>query len=115
MGFDFAELRAQAKRVLHDTLGIIASYTDDVVTVPVDLRVRHHSAMTLTGDPGNGGYAEMLASIDSVILDREELNEKGITVKRGGKLTLADGSVLILDSQARIEGPIELIWRVALK
>jgi hypothetical protein len=117
MPFDFAALKAQARRAVHDTLAVDAVYEDAHLPEPVGLRVRWHNKISRFGDIENIGYSEIIEGINRVIFDREELNEKGIMLRRGGRVTLTapqyEGAVLVLDSQEPHSGPINLTWLVS--
>jgi len=116
MPFDFAALKARTRRVVHDTLAVAALYDHVGLVVPVELRVRWHNKIARFGDIENVGYAEIIEGINRVIFDRDELNEKGVVLERGGRVTLTPpqyhGAVLVLDTMEPDTGPIDQTWLV---
>lgn len=116
MGFDFAEWKGRVRRVVHDTLAFDAMYLDPSLAAPVNLRVRWHYKQAPIGDIENEGYPMYLDLVEKVIFDKAELVTKGITVQRGGRITLtAKGftGTLIVDTQVEDDdGPVEESWRV---
>ncbi len=117
MAYDRASTLALHRRVVHDVMAVVWNYADDVVTTPVELSVRWSNKVAAIGNLAFQGYAESIEGIDTIIFDRAELAEKGITLKRGGTLTGVtggpfEGAVLCLDSQLPDNGPINRTWRV---
>lgn len=116
MAFDFAALKAAARRTVHDTLSVPASYMAPGSTVAVELRVRWYNKLAINGDLVEAGYAEMIEGINRVFFDRAELAEKGVSLQFGGRLTMTGegmgGTVLSLASQEPDIGPVVTVWRV---
>jgi hypothetical protein len=112
MPFDLADLKRQARKVVHDTMSVPAVYENPALPGSVDLRVRWHNKIAINGDLVEAGYAEMIEGINRVIFEKAELDEKGVNLARGHKLTVWDGTVLMLDSQEPAVGPVTVIWRV---
>lgn len=108
----FAEARALARRVVHDTMSVAASYFAPGASEPVEVNVRQPHKMGLTGDLSNDGYPEVMVGIDSVIFDREELSQKSIVPARLARVVMADGTVLSLESRHPSDGPIKEVWSV---
>ena len=112
----FAQMKREARRAVHDTFAVDATYLDSTLADPVILRVRFHTRRAILGDDLNQGYAEIAENIDRVILDREELATKGLTPRRRGVVTLTDpefaGIALTLDVRAPFDGPITEVWTV---
>ncbi len=109
----FAEIKAAARRAVHDAFAIAATYQDAVVTTPVDLLVRYHTRMVRPfGDDGSG-YAEVIENIDRVVFDTEALAALGITPIRTGVVTFPDYGITVkLDVRDPTSGPIAQAWTV---
>lgn len=116
MPFDFAAVKARARRIVHDTFGITAEYTYNDADVPVPLRVRWHNKMAAVGDLNGDGYAMTLESIDRVIFNTDELAEKNLMIQRGGRIKITapqfGGQILTIDTREKASGPAEEIWQV---
>lgn len=113
--FDFAQLKHDARRALHDTLKVTCEYAAPGVAPGTTLGVRWHNKISRHGDLENQGYAEIVEGIDRMIFDLAELSEKGITLVRDGIVTmpaLMGGFSFALDVQEADTGPIERIWLV---
>lgn len=115
MPFDFAQARLTARRAVHDTMRVAAVYTAPGQSVGTDVYVRWHHKMGLSGDVDNAGYAQMMVGIETVIFDRAELAEKGVTPERTGLVTLTDGTVLSLDALHPQDGPVKQVWSVSMR
>lgn len=113
MPFDFASAKASLRRVVHDTLGVDATYEDDVVSTPEEVRVRWHPKGDRFGDLIEGGYAEIVESADKIILFTCDTPD--IVFKKGGVITLPEvyGSIAVrLDVLEQSDGPSEQVWQV---
>lgn len=113
--FDFAQLKHDARRAIHDTMRVTCDYTATGIPSGTQLGVRWHNKINRMGDLENQGYAEIVEGIDRMIFDLEELSAKGITLVRNGVVTLPEimGSIsFALDVQEPDTGPIERIWLV---
>ncbi len=117
MAFNRAATVARARRVVHKTHGLAATYEDDQVVVPVALTVGLFNRMNLQGDLIEAGYNNVIEGINRVRFNREELDEKNVVPKRAGKVVLTDplmaGIVLILDHKEPDTGPINIMWGAA--
>lgn len=111
--FNWNELKASTRRIVHDTFAGEAMYSDVSLSEPVTLDVRWHNRIARNGELESGGYAEIVEGIERVIFDIEELNRKGVSPMAHGRIELADGTVLRLQVCEPIVGPIEVIWEVA--
>lgn len=111
----FAAALAKARRVIHDTFYVNAAYVDPYMPMAEPLRVRWHSNMAITGDLSNEGYGNIVETINAITFDREELVARGVTVHRGGQLTMLDpgwdNAVLIIGAKMETDGPIEEVWQ----
>lgn len=116
MAYDHAATRRLRAKVVHDTLAIAATYFDDSLAAPVELRVRWHNKQTLRGDLDSQGYSQFIDSIDRVVFSPSELIEKGIEVVRGALVTITalgfDNAKLHIDTRDETAGPGEEIWLV---
>jgi len=115
MTYDRAAALTLARRTVHDTMGLNVNYVHTGMVLPVALRVRWHNKQMLNGDLVEGGWSEQIDGINKIIFDSTELDEKGVSLKRGGTVTFTDplwaGTVLTLDSQEPDTGPIKRVWR----
>jgi len=112
---DWFALRAQARRDIFRTFTVKAIYSDTTTGEPVDLAVNWHSRFGLpVGDLAGSDYSGVLETIDRLVFDRAELIEKGLTLRRGGRVTLTDyGYSFTLDVREPNSGPVREIWTVA--
>lgn len=119
MAFDFSEALGKMRRVVHDTLSLPATYQDSTLDSPVPLRVRWHTKLNMTGDLENDGYAQFIEGIESIIFDREELLRLGVTIRERGKVTITasnfSGQIIMIGPKDPLYGPIEEVYKVALK
>lgn len=118
--FDRASALAQARSTIHEVMGVSWDYTDMDVLTPVSLAVRWSRKPVMIGDLSFQGWPQQLDNENVVIFDSVELNEKGITLQRGGLLTgqigsLFEGVSLVLDSQMPVDGNQRVAWKVAQK
>lgn len=113
--FDFQGAKKAARRIVHDTLSGLSTYTAPQSSVSTALYVRWHHKIDRFGDPESAGYAEVIEGVERIIFDREELAAKGIVVGRNGIVTMDEDGVSVklrLETQEPVEGPIEEIWNV---
>lgn len=116
--FDWAELKATARQAVHATFGVQAFYTDAVVTVPIEMRARLHDR---TGKPYGGlvdgdGYADIVESIDQIVLIPVDVNGACVTLRRNGVFTfptMFPGATFKLDLKIPSQGPLEERWQVS--
>jgi hypothetical protein len=112
---DWFTLRTQARRDIHAAFSVRAEYTDPTVVEPVPLAVNWHSRFGLpVGDLAGGDYAGVLETIDRLVFDRQQIIDNGVTLRRGGRVSLIDyGYIFTLDVREPNSGPIREIWTVA--
>ena len=115
MAYERAASIAVSRRAVHSTMGVAATYEDPSSPGVVGLRVRWHNRLALQGDLVEAGYANVVDGVNRVVFDKAELDEKGVVLSRGAELTMPDGTVLILDHQEPVVGPVTVIWGVAHK
>lgn len=112
MAFDFASLKANARRVVQDTLGVAASYQDDSMVAPADIRVRYKNKLKRMGELNDEGFAEVLEGIDQIVLIPSDYPD--IEFKRGGVVTIPQyGLSFALDFMEPHTGPLTRVWHVA--
>ena len=112
---DWFALRMQARRDIFAAFAVAATYSDSTVVEPVELSVNWHSRFGLpVGDLAGGDYAGVLETIDRLIFNRAELDEYGLTLRRGGQVVLVDyGYTFTLDVREPNSGPVREVWTVA--
>lgn len=117
--FSMAELKAQVRQTVHDTLAVPAVYLDDDLVMPAALTVRWHTKIDRFGDLDGGGYPEFIEGIDRVIFNIPELVAAGVVLQEGGVLTIAIQDIgdveLVLKVMEPKTGPVQEIWQVAKK
>ena len=102
----FADLKAQARQAVHDTLAVPAFYEG------VPITVRHHTRSLVHGDIG-GEYASIQEGINRLVFDRNALADAGVTLVRGGVVTIpVYGLALELDQPEAEDGPVTAHWQV---
>lgn len=118
MALDRVAQVANARRLVHKTMGVAATYQDGFMSAPVALTIGHFNKLSLDGNLGGEGYSNVLTNVDRVRFNREELTEKSVTLHRGGRLILTNpllnGAVLVLDHEEPLSGPINVVWGVAM-
>jgi len=113
MAFDFAKVKTLVRRTVHTTFGVRAFYQDSAMSEPVEIRVRWHNKLALTGDLDSQSYAEILQTVDRVIL--ESAQARAVPVKRGGTLSFPDLGVsteIVLATPEPPDGPFSEVWSV---
>lgn len=119
MAFDFGEIKALARQAVHDTMSLPGLYQDDSLAEPVELRVRFHTKIHRVGDMIDQGWAEVVEGVNRLILNKSELDEKGVLPVRGATVTLTapgfENIVLVLHVREPDSGPVEMVWEVSLQ
>ncbi len=128
MGFDFAQAKTNARRAIHSALAVQATYVDDSIAVPVEIKARWHNKISRPfGDLENGGYAEIIEGIDRIIFNLEtvdgvdtvvDVDGFPVTLLRNGTVTfpeLLPGVEFNLDHKEPATGPVEEAWAVTRK
>lgn len=112
---DWFALRTQARRDIFRAFTVRATYSDGGAGEPVELAVNWHSRFGLpVGDLAGSDYSGVLETIDRLVFDRAELVEKGLALRRGGRVALTDyGYSFTLDVREPNSGPVREIWTVA--
>lgn len=112
MSFDFAALKSETRRVVHDTLGVSALYQDDTMSAPKQIKARWLNAKVgQIGDLVDQGYAEVVEGVDRVVLfpcDYPTLN-----FSRGGVITFPSyRRNFRLELMEPPTGPDQAVWQV---
>lgn len=119
MAFDFGETKALVRQVVHDTMALPGLYQDGSMEAPVELRVRFHTKIHRVGDMIDQGWAEVVEGVNRLILNKAELDEKGVLPIRGGTVSLTapgfESIVLVLHVREPDSGPTEVVWEVSLQ
>lgn len=119
MAFDFAETKALTRRVVHQTFGVEAFYTDASVNAPIRIRARLHNRISRPfGDLDGAGYSEVIEGIDRIVLIPEDDYGFPVELKRKGIITipaLFGDAEFQLDTKEPSTGPLEESWQVTRK
>ena len=111
MVFDFAAVKDEAQRVVHDTLAVAATYQDDSLQEPLAVRVRFSSRIARYGDIIDTGYSETIEGIDRIHFLVDDANS--LYVKAGGTVIIPSQRLtLILNIREPVESPTLQTWRV---
>lgn len=68
VSFNFADLKIETRRVVHDTLGVPAFYQDDSMSAAKSITARWFNKTAKYGDLVETGYAEVVEGVDRVVL-----------------------------------------------
>jgi hypothetical protein len=109
-----ADLKATARREMHATMGVAATYEDDTLLDPVAVTVRLHTRRTTQPGMVSPNMAEMISGAERLVFNREDLETAGVELVREGRVTIPeyDDVVFILDSKDPPDGPINESWVV---
>lgn len=114
--FNWLDVKAQARGIVHETFRVAATYQDANLIDPVPLHVRWHNRIARFGDLDSQGYAQVLEGIERLIFSRDELATLGVSLHYQGVVSLSDaryqGAQFWLDSREPTVGPVEEIWEV---
>lgn len=109
---DFNALRTQIRRIRHATFGVCAVYDDAQSGVYAeDIRVEHNVKENILGDIVRDGYTESVEYIHTIKFSTDELSQKSFMLRRGARVTMPSGEVLILSTKLPQIGPINVFWR----
>lgn len=114
MPFDFASAKASLRRVVQDTLGVDASYSDNALSPVHPIRARHHvQKMDRYGDIVETGYAEVVEQIERIVLIPGDTPT--VEFKTNGLVTLSTlpGVEFILRLKEPTINAGEHVWQVA--
>lgn len=109
----WADIKAQARRQVHKTFAVRCLYRETVDATAVDLLARIHNKITIGGG-ANGGYAQIIEGVSSILFSKEELIAKDVIPKQNAFVTFPDyGSNFQLDIRDPNTGPIVEKWSLA--
>lgn len=106
----WSDLRAAARRTVHATFGEPFAYVPPGGGTAVMLSVRHRTRNAIHGS-ADDEFATLLEGVNQLVFNAEELALAGITLQRGGRVTLPP-FVLELDQPVPLNGPIDVPWSV---
>lgn len=119
MPFDFAQAKADARRVVQATFGVQAFYSDASVDVPVEFRARWHNRISkpFGGLVDGDGYADVIEGIDRIVFFPQDVDGYPFAPQRLGEVTFPSlvGVVFVLEHQDPTTGPLEDAWTVSRK
>lgn len=113
---DFNELRIAARRARHAAISSGATYVHPMSGEFSDsLNVKLVTKPDLVGELKRDGFPSSPALLAYLRFSSDELDQQSIVLKRGGVVTMPDGTVLILGALMPSDGPINVVWQVAPK
>lgn len=118
MPFDFANAKALARRTVQETFGVQAFYSDDLISVPVEIRARWHNRINRpVGDLDAGGYSEIIEGIDRIVLIPVTPDGVCVSLQRLGTITFPSikDVIFVLEHKEPESGPLEEAWAVTRK
>lgn len=113
MAFNFASAKAHLRRMVHTTFGVEAFYKDASLSVPTPVTARYnHHKIDRMGDLVEAGYAEVIESIERIVLVPGDT--PGLEFKRNGVVTLTDmpGVEFILTTREPAINSTDQVWQV---
>lgn len=113
MAFNFALAKAALRQTVHDTFGVGAFYKDGSLSVPTPIRARYnHKKQERIGDLVETGYAEVVESVERVVL--RPCDTPALTFTRNGRVTFDDlpGVEFLLTFREPIKNAGEEVWQV---
>lgn len=119
MTVDWASLKREVRAAVFDTFKVPVVYTGPGGTPgPVNVFVKLHGKLVVTGDIGSNGLTEVIEGINQVVFNVEELAAMvpPLVPAHRGKITfppIYGGVEFTLDAQKPMDGPIDLMWSVA--
>lgn len=117
MTFNFADLKVETRRAVHDTLGVPAFYQDDTMSAPRAITARWFNKSAKYGDLVEAGYAEVVEGVDRVVFF--PCDYPTIRFVRNGVITFPDYKMSFrLDTLEPPDGPGgasgQAVWQVAV-
>lgn len=116
MPFDFASAKANARRVVHTTLGVSAFIKVNSLSTPQEIVARLHEASTVYGDLLDQGYAETVEAVDRIVFIPEDIPSEH-RPRKLAEVTFPHrpGITFILQVKMPTDGPHEEVWEVTRK
>jgi hypothetical protein len=113
---DWNVIKGTARRVVHDVFAVAAIYEpQDQPATSYGVRVRWHvRGNRLMGDLQGQGFAEVIAAVDRIVLNLEQLATIPLTPKRGDKISIPElnNEKFMLDVVSPGDGPVTQTWEV---
>lgn len=113
MTFDYASAKANLRRTVHSTFGVEAFYKDGSLSVPTPVTARyHHKKMDRVGDIVEAGYADIVESIERIVLVPSDT--PALTFQRNGRVTFTNmpGVEFILSLREPNINSTDAVWQV---
>lgn len=116
MPFDFASAKANARRVVHTTLGVSAFIKVNSLSTPQEIVARLHEASTVYGDLLDQGYAETVEAVDRIVFIPEDIPSEH-RPRKLAEVTFPHrpGITFVLQIKDVADGPLEEVWQVTRK
>jgi len=94
-----------------------AAFSYPVLVNGVALSARWHTKQRLIGQLENGGYAEILENLESLVFMADELEEKSVLLEQGTEVVIThpaySSATFYLDVLMPNDGPLEVKYQVA--
>lgn len=112
MTFNFADLKVETRRVVHETLGVPAFYQNNRMSAPVEITARWFNKTAKYGDLVETGYAEIVEGVDRVVLF--PCDHPTVSFERDGVVTFPQYKKSFrLDTLEPSDGPAgQAVWQV---
>lgn len=108
----FADIKAAARRSVHETFAVPVQYRTSPADEPIDLTARLHTRIVVGGE--NGTYASIIEGVTRIVFNREELAAKSVVPFRNAVVTFPDyGQSFVLDIRDPQSGPVTEKWSLA--
>jgi hypothetical protein len=113
---EWTVIKGMARRAVHDVFAVPAIYTPNEPNGQQKaIRVRWHvRGNKLLGDLMGQGYGEVIANVDRMVFNTEQLAEVGVTLKRGDRVRIPDlnNAEFMLDALDPSDGPVTQTWEI---
>lgn len=110
--FDWAAVKTQLRRTVHDTFRVAALYYEnDSVVAPQAIMARWHNKIDRFGDIENQGYAEYVQGIDRIVFIPSDYPD--VVLRKDARVVFPGYNVaFFLSVKETNSGPLEEIWQV---
>ena len=95
---DWRDQKREARRVVHDTMGLDVWHYTAVGATPTPIRVRLHTKFTQIGDDRSMGWAEIEAVKPRLVFMLSEIAAMGVTINRGDTIYFQPGEAYNIDN-----------------
>jgi hypothetical protein len=110
---DFADLKAAARKAVHDQFSVSATYNDSTLPSPVQVRVRWHNRLLQQGDLSPGGYANIIEGVNRIVFSAEQIADLGLILRSRGTVQIPDyAATFALATREPTDGPVNVTWNV---